>query len=205
MRGTARIQQTSPEGDRLYTLYTLGSGADRYAFIHVLSLDKLWAHCIDLPEGFGSSPESATALTVSPDGKRLYVADTAAGLIAEIDTEALSVLRTSRLDLGSGRTAQAAHAPGALLVSRGETLTSVDLSDLAVGRSWRMGERIKGLQIAEDGSRVYIGLNKGVAELELSSGRRLSHIEVAGIGRIQQLGPSPAPLGEIFTKVVCGC
>src|SRR5207244_13219195 len=38
MRGTAQVQSFSPDGNRLYTLYTRIEGSRRRAFVHVLSL-----------------------------------------------------------------------------------------------------------------------------------------------------------------------
>ncbi|MGH2756174.1 MAG: hypothetical protein ACRDI3_00115, partial [Actinomycetota bacterium] len=110
MGGTARIQAASSDGKRLYTLYTLeNEDGGSHAFIHVLSLDELWAHCIDLPSEFASMPEKATAITVSPDNQRVFVANSAADLVAEIDAESLEVTRTAAVTLGSSRRSHAVH------------------------------------------------------------------------------------------------
>ena len=81
MQGTARIQVASADGRRLYTLYTLEDHGTTHAFVHVLSLDELWAHCVDLPHGFATMRESAIALALTPEGNHLYVADTATGTV----------------------------------------------------------------------------------------------------------------------------
>jgi hypothetical protein len=105
MGGTARVQAASADGTRLYTLYTLDDGHSEHAFIHTLALDELWAHCIDLPAGFTTDAATATGLALSPDGARLYVANSSIGRLAEIDTSTLQVVRTASLDIENfGRT-----------------------------------------------------------------------------------------------------
>src|ERR687892_2408411 len=93
MQGTARIQAASPDGGRLYTLYSEEIAGGAHTFVHVLSLDELWAHCIDLPASFQAFDERGVAISVTPDGARLYVADAASGVVAEADTETLAVTR----------------------------------------------------------------------------------------------------------------
>src|SRR5689334_10633142 len=64
MQGVARTQALSPDGARLYTLYTV-PGEHPRAFVHVLSLDAQTANCIDLPAPFGRDTGSM-ALSPSP-------------------------------------------------------------------------------------------------------------------------------------------
>lgn len=94
MRGSARTQAWSRDGSRLYTLYTRGEG-DAAAFIHVLDLERKWAHCIDLPPGLGTGPLGTTALAVSTDGTRLEVIDAHSGRAVTIATAALDVAGSS--------------------------------------------------------------------------------------------------------------
>jgi hypothetical protein len=208
MGGTARIQAGSPDGRRLYTLYTVGSPKDgtRYAFIHVLSLDELWAHCIDLPPEFATAGESATALTVSPDGKRLYVADAKAGLLAEIDTDSLDVVRTTAIDLGSGGVAYGAHDSGSTLyISSGRQVVAIDASTLTRQQSWQMPQTVRGLQTTPDATRVYIGQNDRIEVLDAATGARLETVDPPGIKRIQQLGPVMRSTDPPRKDFVCAC
>src|SRR5688572_78464 len=95
MGGTARIQAASPDGSRLYTLYTVqDSSQDPRAFVHVLDLDELWAHCIELPERFEASDGETAAITVSRDGAHAYLADSNSEAVVEIDTETLQISQT---------------------------------------------------------------------------------------------------------------
>ena len=82
----------APDGSRLYTLYTSEEGEKRYSFVHVLDLDEEWAHCVDLPLDLGDTPE-AMAIGISPNGWSVYVADGAAGKLAEVSTARLTVTR----------------------------------------------------------------------------------------------------------------
>lgn len=94
MGGSARTHIASTDGRRLYTLYTLQhDDGTASAFVHVLSLDGIWAHCVDLPEDFTGAARS-TALALSPAGDRLYVVDGIAGRVADVDTQSLRVTRT---------------------------------------------------------------------------------------------------------------
>lgn len=208
MGGTARIQTASPNGRRLYTLYTIGGGKaeSRYAFVHVLSLDEQWAHCIDLPAEFASSAESATALTVAPDGERLYVANAAAGAVAEIDTEELEVVRTSPINFDSEGVTHAAHDSGSTLyLARGRRVAAVNASTLTERRSWSMSEKIKGVQVTNDARRIYVGLRDRVAILDAVTGERVDSIDPPGLKKIDQLGPAMRPVKEPRKDFVCAC
>ncbi|MGH2748307.1 MAG: hypothetical protein ACRDKB_10325 [Actinomycetota bacterium] len=207
MGGTARIQATSPDGRRLYTLYTLdGSKGASYAFIHVLSLDELWAHCIDLPPEFANSSESATALTVSPDGKRLYVANTEAGAVAEVDTDELKVVRTG--DIGSlfaGRTHAVIDSDRTLYIASGTRVVAMAIPDLTQRDWWSMPEEITGVQLASDESKLYVGLRKRIVTLDVSTGEQLGVLDPPGVNRIDGLGRTTRSLDEERTEFVCAC
>jgi outer membrane protein assembly factor BamB len=208
MQGTARVQAASPDGRRLYTLYTLaGPDGVRRAFVHVLSLDELWAHCVDLPEKFGTSSESAIALSVAPDGRHLYAADASTGTVAEVDTQTLAVTRSTELGFGSpGGPAHAARGPdGMLYLASGRQLISIDASTLMQQRSWDMGERITGLQAANDGARLYVGLKDRIVVLDTGTGSQLRTLRPEHIGTIDQLGRSTRTLDAGRETITCAC
>jgi hypothetical protein len=208
MGGTARIQAASPDGRRLYTLYTLPGpeGGEDYAFIHVLSLDELWAHCIDLPPGFATSAESATALTVSADGSRLYVTNGATKALAEIDTEALRVVRTSALDLGSVGVVHGAHdSDSTLYLARGRRVVALDASDLTQLEDWVMPEKVRGLQVTPDAKRLYIGLSEEVAVIDTMTRLALPSIDPAGVRWIDEFGPVTRSLEPTLDNITCAC
>ena len=210
MRGTARIQTMSPDGTYLYTLYTTGGGrlGPRRAFIHVLNLDELWAHCIDLPAEFGNVPEPQIALTTSPDSKRLYANDVASGVMAEVDTGSLEVLRTA-----SAAVLTSAYAPRGvhdgrhtLYLARGPFLSAVDLRTLEESDSWTMDGKIRGIQVSADASTVYVALARQVLTLDARTGRELDVVDPPGVGRIHRMGPVMRSIqSPALSKLTCAC
>jgi DNA-binding beta-propeller fold protein YncE len=206
MRGTARVQAMSPDGNRLYTLYTLGRGDSRRAFIHVLSLDEKWAHCIDLPEQFGTAGESSTVLTVAPDGTRLYVADASTWAVAEVDTAALAVKQTSTIDFGEGSPAFAALSEDdTLFLASDKSVVAVDAASLGERRSWEMRGRITGIQVGSDGTHLYVGGTRKVAVLDTVTGERVGMLDPPGVRWIQGLGRVMRSLDEERTTITCAC
>jgi DNA-binding beta-propeller fold protein YncE len=146
MRGEGRRAVFSPDRYRLYTLYTHqpdhqhtrdllagGGRAHVHAFVHVLDLEAGWAYCLDLPDPFGQGPAAGHTLAVSPDGRRLFVADLGSGLLAEADTEALTVQRVTPVPSSPGATAYAAVSPDgrSLYLGGGPRITVVGLAPAA--------------------------------------------------------------------------
>ncbi|MDQ3954566.1 MAG: hypothetical protein M3285_03340 [Actinomycetota bacterium] len=208
MGGTARIQVGSPDGTRLYTLYTVGRGSDRYAFIHVLDLDQLWAHCIDLPKEFARSAEFATALSVSPDGTKLHVGNGAAQAVAEIDTQELAVTRSESVSLSAGRQASAASSESSFYFANGNEVTAVDTAALQKENSWDMLRRITGLQVTGGAKRLLVGLRDKVVAVDLSTGEIAETIDPPGVKRIYQFGPTMSPVEDTLSDrrvLKCAC
>ncbi|HUH06419.1 MAG TPA: hypothetical protein VML96_01305 [Egibacteraceae bacterium] len=211
MGGTARTQAFSADGRRLYTLYTLDAGdGARSAFIHVLDLDELWAHCIDLPDGIGSAEEAAVALAVSPDGKQVYVADRARGLLAELDTRRLSMARVTEIPPVDPRvtdiagTAAAVAENGRLLLGAGGRIDVIDTRTLTHESSWATPSQIAALVPVGDGELTAVVLTSGRAALRATStGARLRTYEIPG-------GPV-GPAGSALTApddgepLLCAC
>ena len=144
-----RLQQVlSPNADQLYTLYS--SARPGYAphhapvpngatvsFVHVLSLQEGWAHCVGLPEELWDRAASEQAMATSPNGRLLYIADPTLGLVTVMDTASLEI-RTYTIDLsasGVRRTSAVVSGDGsALFVAtdhRVEVMDATTGSDLA--------------------------------------------------------------------------
>lgn len=208
MRGTARVQEMSPDGTRLYTLYTTRTKHGEHSFIHVLSLDEMWAHCIDLPHGFAMSGERHTALKLNQDGDRLYVADTAAGRVAEVDVEALTVIREAELDLSSpwpGATMTFDEEAAALYIGTGKRVVAASLDDLQQTGSWDLPEKVTGIQVGGRTRQLYVGQKETVVIFDLTNGARLETWDPPGTGSIETLGPTTPGLEGARKKFVCGC
>lgn len=209
MEGTARIQAASADGNRLYTLYTVaGQDGTRRAFVHVLSLDELWAHCVDLPPAFAEAAERSIALSVSPSGDSVYAADMSSGTLAEIDTEALTVARTTELPVASkgGEAQTVVGNSGLVYVARDTTVTALDASTLDPIGTWQLGDRITGLQPGRDGASLYVGLKDRIVVLDASTGRELrTLIPPEEQAAIDQLGEATRPLDSARTVLECAC
>ncbi|HZP28379.1 MAG TPA: hypothetical protein VFC99_05470, partial [Acidimicrobiia bacterium] len=165
MQGVARTQALAPDGRRLYTLYTV-PGDEPRAFVHVLGLDSQTANCVDLPVPFGRDTTSM-ALAPSPDGAHLYVADAAHGVLADVDTRALAVTRTTKLHMTG-----ATHDPvsmtatnGAVFVARGSAVTGVSSARFRSGRPWHAQGTVAGIQTAATGTDLYVALRNRVVEI----------------------------------------
>lgn len=208
MGGTARVQVASPDGKRLYTLYTEEGGryGEGQAFIHVLNLDELWAHCIELPRGFEKSSEATAALAVAPDGERLYVGNSSTGAVAQIDTERLQVANTMTADLGTGGGAQAIHDDGSrLYFASGISVASIDTEKMEQTGVWSMSGQVTGLQLANEADKLYVGQRDQVEVLDALSGRRMDSFDPPGVGRIKQLGPVLRSVERQRSSFVCAC
>ncbi|HYO61168.1 MAG TPA: hypothetical protein VEU29_04665 [Actinomycetota bacterium] len=209
MRGTARIQAMSPDGTYLYTLYTTGGGrlGPRRAFIHVLNLDELWAHCIDLPAEFGQLREPQVAITLRPDSKRLYVNDVDSGAMAEVDTQSLEILETAEAPvLTSGYTPRGVHdGDHTLYLARGPFLSAIDTDTLKETDAWTMPVKIRGIQVSSDAKKVYVALMSRVVTLNAATGEEIETTDPPGVGRIHRMGPVMRSIQTPLSKVTCAC
>ena len=217
MGGTRLNQVLAPEGDRLYTLYTdqpseyaegYGAGADAtadgwgaesssaVAFVHTLSLEDQWAFCAGLPRGFGSASADATAIAVSPDGRRVFVVDTDHGLIAELAARSMEVSRLARVDLSrltGGSTMAGVGGDGrTLYVGRGDAIVSIDTDAMRASPPWSLGGTLVGLTLSPDGRRLYAAVPGRIEQLEASTGTVHTSISapgLSGIAAIEAIGP----------------
>ena len=195
MRGTGRTQTLAPDGKTLYTLYarqveTYPHGQPAtpdphanlpiHSFVHVLNLEEGWAHCIDFPHPFGMSSTGNDALTVSPDGERLYVVDGSAGRVAAVDTRGLSVVKTTDIPAGADATFTTARATGrSLYVSVGHGVVVLDPRTLALERSFDLSDKIAGLNVSSDGGKIYVFLPDGVHVLDSATGATLTTLTIS--------------------------
>ncbi len=201
MPGTRLEQVASPDGSKLYTLYT--SERPGFApheapvarnavvsFVHVLSLTEGWAHCVGLPKPLWHQPASAEAMAVSPDGSTLYVVDADKGLVVAMDSGSLEVSRPHRVDLpapGRRTTAVVSRDGGTLYVGTagdGGAVTAIDTTSFDVGRIWSTPAGVSGLGPSLDGSRLYVAMADRLDVLDVTSGRDLAAVDV----------PTPAPI-----------
>jgi hypothetical protein len=198
MSGTRLMQIASPDGTGLYTLYTSESAAGYHAagdasgsavaFVHTLSLDEGWAHCVGLPrELWGGNPQDE-ALAISPGGGLLYVVDVARGVVAVMDTQRLRTDRMTEVDfgpVGDGTTHAAVSPDGrTLIVANGTRVVALDTETLVPERSWTTASSVTGLGFSVDGLRLYAAGLDGIEVLDPSSGHRIHLIPTPAGTRI---------------------
>jgi hypothetical protein len=199
-----RLQQVlSPNADQLYTLYS--SARPGYAphhapvpngatvsFVHVLSLQDGWAHCVGLPEELWDRPASEQAMATSPNGRLLYIADPTLGLVTVMDTASLEI-RTYPIDLsvsGVRRTSAVVSGDGSALfvATAGERggVTRIDTDTFEVVRTWATDD-VSGLGLSADGERLYVAFDDRVEVMDARTGSELAGVAVA----------SPAPIERV--------
>jgi WD40 repeat protein len=204
MRGEGRQAVLAPDRGRLYTLYLhqgdhqhtrdllagrhAPDGRSVHAFVHVLSLTDGWAYCLDLPDPFGLHPAGTHALTISPDGRTLYVAETETGQIAVADTESLTITRVTPLPgepSGAGD-AQLSFAPAgdALYLGAGNLVRRLDSTTLRVDGRWSQPAPVHGLAVSPDGRQVLIGQQDRIAWIDAVSGQSAGTVAAAGLARL---------------------
>jgi hypothetical protein len=208
MPGTRLEQLLAPNAQQLYTLYT--SSRPGYAphgapvaenaavsFVHVLSLDEGWAHCVGLPRSMWDRPAAEQAMATTPDGSYLYVIDAGRGLVAAMHTESLRV-RTAPLSLSVDgeitRTAARVSPDGSTLFvatagDDGSTVTAVDARTFDVIETWGLDGNMTGLGLSDDGARLYVALDDRIAVVDATTGAELAAVPVASSDPIMQVTP----------------
>jgi hypothetical protein len=208
MGGTARIQAASPDGSRLYTLYTVAgnSNADARAFVHVLDLNEMWAHCIELPSGFEDADQESGAITVGKDGTHVYLADATTEALVEIDTDKLMVSRTGTVDLDPASGTYLTDSPGGTLyAASGIDVVAIDIDRFEQRAAWLMFSSIAGLQVGADPNELYVGVDDRIIVLDVTTGTRLDSIDPVGVRKIGAFGQVTPPIPSEEDYFTCAC
>ncbi|HEV8572533.1 MAG TPA: PQQ-binding-like beta-propeller repeat protein [Actinomycetota bacterium] len=200
MSGTRLEQLPSPDGDMLYTLYTTqpatyaeghANVGSPVAFIHTLSMDEGWAHCVVLPKKLWGADPSDEAMALSPDGERLYVVDTARDLVAVMDTDEVKVIQSQEVDFVPSRGAET-HAivasDGTLVVASGSRVWTFDGEALTPLGTRTMDASVSALGSGPSG--VYVAMPGMIAVIDPSTGKPAVSI------------PSPAGQGTAFVGMI---
>lgn len=192
MRGTGRTQVPAPDGSALYTLYTRqganlahaspGTNASNtpvHSFVHVLNLVRGFAHCVDLPHGFGAGP---SAVALSSDGTSLFAVD--ADRVVAVDTRSLRVARSASIRLGPASSLAAAAqggARGALFVGAGTAIHILDRGTLRAIGHYRVGREVRGLSPSSDGRRLFVALEDAIVVMDAATGAEIRILPVPGL------------------------
>ena len=159
MAGYAWGGVATPNGRWLLTLY-LSTRRD-VAFVHTLNLDEAFALCLDLPSGDGRAAAlKAYGVALSPDGSKLYAANPALGVLAELDLAAGPVLRTVAEfapAVASPRTEVVVSENGrAVYFSNGRAVWRHRVGSTSVERAYANGTAVAGIGLSRDGTRLFV-------------------------------------------------
>lgn len=192
-----RVQQVfSPDRKVLYTLYeSYSTDNEGIAFVHVLHLGQMWAHCVDLPIEMGVSPSWYKALAMSPDGARLYVTDAGTDTVVQLRTRDLwrqiDPISTPLPTPSSTASARAdVSEDGVLWVSGGDEVARLATDDLApIGKAWTLPSKIHDLQVTDDGSVALALLEEEIVARWGFNGRPAGSIAAEDVERIVSFEP----------------
>jgi hypothetical protein len=195
MRGEGRQAVYSPDRRFLYTLYThqpaegsVGSMSPAHGFIHALCLEQRWAYCVDLPEPFGQGPTAAHALSITPSGATLHVADLSSGRVAVVDTHELAVGWVRQIPMGAGTAYAASSGGDRLYLGIGSRILVVDPRSGALLATWNAGAEVRGVALSPDATRLFVGRGGSVAWRDASSGLPLGQVPVPGMTALHTVG-----------------
>lgn len=160
MAGYAWSGVASPDGRWLLTLYL--STPSKLAFVHSLDLERSRPACIGLPSRGGLEKLKRYSLTLAPTGDRLYAANPALGVVAEVDLGRSEVTRVTRF----AKTAPVAGAHAAPLstisrngrtmyFSAGRDLWAYDAAYRVVRGPYATGGKIIGVGYGAGDQRVF--------------------------------------------------
>ncbi len=212
MPGIRLSQVYDPIRAQLYTLYTnqpssyVGYGDENVmqgrstTFVHVLSLRDGWAYCAGLPRAMWGGDAQDQAMAVAPDGRALYLVDSAEGIVTSMNTRSLELIRTEDVALGVGdgvRASATIGGDGSVLFvgsSRdGAGIYAIDTRSLAMRDRWEMPAMVGALGASPDGVRLYAVIGEEVTAIDATSGLAYGSLPVGGVDAILNV-QSPAPL-----------
>jgi hypothetical protein len=178
MSGTATNAVATKDGRWLLTLYVKADGS---SFVHALDLRSGIAHCIDLPLKGDFGTVEATALTLSPDEKRLYLASPLLGRITTVDMRTLEVSSVKRFKGVGAMTYTFGIGPSAAVSPNGRMLSFVTarrlwLVDVAYGvvrGPMFLREYILGVGFTPDGKQAVAVTAQGRVAFDAATGARV--------------------------------
>jgi YVTN family beta-propeller protein len=154
--------------------------------VHTLDLQVGWAYCIDLPDPFGHGPAEGHTIAITPEGRRLFIADRTSGKLAVVNTADLTVTKVVPIPTGTGSASSAVSPDGTRLYLGGDTRVHVvDLATLTAGAPWHVGGQVRGLAVSKDGQRLLVGYPGEVGWRQAGSGLGLGRLAVPGLTQLR--------------------
>lgn len=220
MRGRARASALHPEGDKIFTLYTLPQDGDPvfdpehdptrseplHAFVHVIDLKEDQSSCIFLPAPIGTVEEAVVGMGVGPDGREVIVADPATSTLARIDAVDLEVVETVSVEqLRPGDTqAVVAMAPeGAVYVAAGHSVLELARPRFEATRVWSHTSPVSGLSLSASGDQLRVGGGGRIALIDRDSGVESGVLQAPRDGTLTLLGPPQGSVTQFPLECAC--
>ena len=149
---------------------TLYDGPE-HPFVHALQSDEAWALCIDLPSVPGAD-RSGWGLALGPDGRTVYAANGAAGVVVEVDPDewavsrigsvtksassAIELAKFGHTDVGPvGQRLVALPNGSGLLVATSDGVAIVSGKDLREAGRIVTGAAVEAIGVVPDGSVAF--------------------------------------------------
>jgi len=169
MAGHAWEGLASPNGTWLLTLYL--STRRNTAFIHTLNLVDKYPVCIDLPSGDGNF-DQLKYYTLALNASKVYAANAALGVVAEINLSLLKVTNVVEFEPGAGmligsdskiQTARnVLTKDGAkLYFTSGQNVWAYDTKTKTVSGPFLTEAFVSGLGVSSDGGRLFVAQKTG--------------------------------------------
>jgi hypothetical protein len=171
-------------GEWFLSLY---SNPGRGPFIHALNTTQLYAQCIlnipDVPVAL----RPAWSMLNDPKRARLYAVNGAGGVVSEVDTARLTVLR-SKIDLASAASAlpTASVHPAALssdgtriYAAAAQGVVVIYTGDLSVRSRYLTDRVVDSVAVSDDGQRLYTVTGGIITKVEAATGKSLGTIASA--------------------------
>ena len=176
MTGTAWDAVADPAGRCLLTLYLRGTARPE---VHTLDLVRGTAVCIDLPSGSAAAVQEYV-LALGRDGRALYAANPALGVVATVDLERHRLVHVAHFARRVDPTAQSSNASVShdgrtVYFTTGRALYAYDAAFGRVRVADDGGSAISGLAFSRDDRRLLVvGRNGHALWLDAATGRRAS-------------------------------
>ena len=180
MAGQAWTAVATRDGSWLLTLYLKRANE---GFVHALDLRRGVGHCIDLPFRGVSTALGASALALSPDERRLYVANPILGRVYVVDVRRPALVRTSafreripldRFAFGIGPNGAVSPDGRTVYFSANRSLWAFDVPRARVRGPYRVGAFVAGLAFTPDGRRVVAFDRRTSSVFDAATGKMLA-------------------------------
>jgi len=168
---------------------SLYSNPGRGPFIHALNTTQLYAQCIlnmpDVPVAL----RPAWSMLLDPKHSRLYAVNGAGGVVSEVDTSALTVLRSNIELAATAATLTTAPLHPAALSPDGTRIYAaaehgvivIYTGDLSVRTRYLTDRLVDSVAVSDDGQRLYVASGGTITKVEAATGRPLGTLASAPV------------------------